>query len=137
MCPVCLERRAETKRESRKAFAVVCAVDANQSDVTASAAARLGVCDIARATRRVDELFATCADSPAIAATARLSACVAVHTNFSAVVFIDSHAAVYAEPSAAVYAEPSVAVRAVCSVYVPAARLVVKTDTRTIDLIIP
>ena len=30
VCSVCLERRAETKRESRKAPAVVCAVDANQ-----------------------------------------------------------------------------------------------------------
>ena len=30
VCPVCLERRAETKRESRKAPAVVCAVDANR-----------------------------------------------------------------------------------------------------------
>ena len=33
MCPVCLECRAETKRELRKAPAVVCAVDANRMPI--------------------------------------------------------------------------------------------------------
>ena len=46
VCPVCLERRPETKRESRKAPAVVCAVDANRMPKLPLLPPRLAFCAV-------------------------------------------------------------------------------------------
>ena len=84
VCPVCLERRAETKRESRKAPSVVCADDANRiSEVAEVTAACLAVCAVGSVTQCVEPLGDTGACVTAafsIAASANSSATATVST---------------------------------------------------------